>query len=126
MSLNHIAILDADGNMQIVQADSIRICAPTPKCVQFWATFSSCVIGIAVGLFLMIYQGSESAYFNIGTGLLALAFGTLLPGPKYKDVIPETKPHSSPSTPIRATEPNNHGDNNNSTVREQRDAESFL
>lgn len=126
MSLHQIAVLDADGNMRVIQANEIRVCAPTPKCIQFWATFLSCVIGIGVGLFLMVYQGTTSAYFNIGTGLLSIAFGTLLPGPKYKDVIAPTLRRSRPATPIRLTAPNNQNEGRERAVREHNDCETYL
>ena len=83
-----IGVFDADGNMQVVEADGVRICAPTPKCMKFWATFAACLIAIGVGIFFMIWEGTTSAYFYVGQSLLSLAVGVLIPGPNYEDVVP--------------------------------------
>lgn len=83
-----IGVFDADGHMQVVQADEVRICAPTPKCMKFWATFVACLIAVGVGIFFMVWEGTTSAYFFVGEGLLSLGIGVLIPGPNYEDVVP--------------------------------------
>lgn len=86
---HHILVVDADGNKQVFEADEVRVCVPTARCLKFWATFFSCVIGIGVGIFFMVFQGTSSTYFNIGTAILTSSIGVLIPGPKYQDILPK-------------------------------------
>jgi hypothetical protein len=58
-------------------------------------------VGIGVGLFLMVFQGSGSTYFDVGTGLLSLSFGILIPGPKYSAVFPKKTGLTPPPSPER-------------------------
>lgn len=83
-----IAVFDADGKMHRVQADEIRMCAPTTKCVTFWVQCFSAVLVIALGTFFMIFQGASSTFFPVGSSLLSLGVGILIPSPKYENVIP--------------------------------------
>lgn len=90
-------ILDIDtGKVTIYDTENIRVCVPTWKCMQFWATFLACLIAIGVGLFLMCWQGTNNPYFYTGESLLALGIGVLLPGPKFKDVLPKKTTDDSP------------------------------
>lgn len=100
MKRHTIAIYDADGNIRTVEADQIKMCAPTSKCVKFWVQTIACVITIGIGIFFMIYQGASSIYFNIGEALLAMGIGVLIPSPKYEHVIPKHVLTSRPVTPI--------------------------
>ena len=86
--MKRIAVFDADGHLHEVQADEIRICAPTAKCVKFWAHLGAALVVVAIGVFFMIYQGPTSAYFSVGLGLLTLGVGVLIPAPNYKSVSP--------------------------------------
>ncbi len=80
-SENHIAIASFDGESpKIIKATELRICVPTRSCIQFWATIVACFVAIAVGVFLMIFQGPDSAYYSVGLALLGLATGVLIPG----------------------------------------------
>lgn len=99
MSARKIAIRDVDGHIEIIEADEVRTCAPTAKCIKFWATFASCLVTIGIGIFLMIYRDPSTPYFFIGEGLLALAVGVLLPGPKYEHVVPKTVATSRGNSP---------------------------
>jgi hypothetical protein len=97
---NHtIAVFDADGTMHRVQADEIRMCAPTTKCVTFWVQCFSAVMVIALGTFFMIFQGASSTFFPIGSSLLSLGVGILIPSPKYENVIPKRISSSPPASP---------------------------
>lgn len=88
-SSHTIAVFDADGQMHTVEADEIRMCAPTTKCVTFWVQCVSALIVIGLGTFFMIFQGTSSAFFPIGSSLLSLGIGILIPSPKYTNVIPK-------------------------------------
>lgn len=78
---NHIAIASFDGESpRIIKATQLRICVPTRSCIQFWATIIACFVAIAVGVFLMIFQGPDSTYYSVGLALLGLATGVLIPG----------------------------------------------
>lgn len=101
MSNHTIAVYDADGKIHTVNADEIRMCAPTSKCIRFWIQFASALIVVALGTFFMIWQGTSSLYFNIGEALLALGVGVLIPSPKYSDVVPR-RLSSPPASPERA------------------------
>lgn len=99
---NHtIAVFDADGNMHKVEADEIRMCAPTTKCVTFWVQCFSALLVIGLGTFFMVFQGASSAFFPLGSSLLSLGVGILIPSPKYTNVIPRrissSQPPSHPS-----------------------------
>lgn len=93
-----IAVFDADGKMHTVEADEIRMCAPTTKCVTFWVQCFSALLVIGLGTFFMIFQGSTSTFFPIGSSLLSLGVGILIPSPKYGNVIPKRLSSSRPST----------------------------
>ena len=93
-----IVVVDADGQQQRYEADEVRTCDPTAQCMKFWATFAGCVLGIGVGLFLMVFKDTSSALFPVGTSLLSLSFGILIPGPKYEAILPK-KVRSRHSTP---------------------------
>ena len=86
---HRIAVRDFDGNMSVVEADEIRVCVPTAACLKFWMTCMSCLVGIGVAIFLMVYQGSESAYFKAGASLLGVSVGILIPGPAYTAILPK-------------------------------------
>lgn len=101
MSNHTIAVYDADGKIHTVEADEIRMCAPTTKCVKFWVQFASAIIVLALGTFFMIFQGTQSLYFNIGEAMVALGVGILIPSPKYSDVVPRRLSSSRPSSPAR-------------------------
>lgn len=101
MSSHTIAVYDADGKIHTVNADEIRMCAPTSKCIKFWVQFASALIVIGLGTFFMVWQGTSSLYFNIGEALLSLGVGILIPSPKYSDVVPRRLSASRPSSPAR-------------------------
>lgn len=84
---HRILITGFDGHNEVVEADEIRFCVPTAECIKFWATVVACFLAVAIGVFFMIYQGSGSPYFPIGSGLLALAIGVLIPSPNYDAMI---------------------------------------
>lgn len=83
-----IAIRDYDGHVSFLEADEVRLCVPTSKCIKFWVTVASCLVAIGIGIFFMVFQGTASAYFFIGEGLLGLGIGVLIPGPKYETIAP--------------------------------------
>jgi len=101
MRSHTIAVYDADGKIHTVNADEIRMCAPTSKCIKFWVQFASALIVIGLGTFFMVWQGTSSLYFNIGEALLSLGVGILIPSPKYSDVVPRRLSASRPSSPAR-------------------------
>lgn len=119
-----ILIIDADGHRDIYEADQIKICVPTARCVKFWATFVACLIGIGVGMFFMIFQGAESAYFPIGNTILTLAIGVLIPGPEYESVIPKKiSPGRSPENISQeSSEPIHAGESKYPQISEREDA----
>lgn len=94
---HRIGIVDADGEMSVVEADELRICVPTAKCIKFWANFFACLVAIGIGIFFMVFQGPTSVYFYIGEGLLSLGIGILIPSPKYENLVqtPTTKDHGT-------------------------------
>lgn len=98
--MKRVAIFDADGKMHLVDADEVKTCAPTAKCMKFWASFAGAIIVMILGVFFMIYNGTASVYFAIGNSLLTLGVGVLIPSPNYKDVMPKTVLSSRPVTPI--------------------------
>jgi len=73
MRSHTIAVYDADGKIHTVNADEIRMCAPTSKCIKFWVQFASALIVIGLGTFFMVWQGTSSLYFNIGEGSFFLS-----------------------------------------------------
>lgn len=88
-----IAIEQFDGGPPLlVEANSYRVCIPTARCVQFWATIIACFLGIAIGLFLMLFAGPTGAYFNVGLVLLTTSIGVLIPGPSYQTILPKKEP----------------------------------
>lgn len=92
-----VGVLDIDtGKVTVYDADNIRVCVPTWKCMQFWATFFACLVAIGIGTFLMCWQGAGNPYFYAGQSLLALGIGVLIPGPKFKDVLPKKVDDESP------------------------------
>ena len=109
ISSHRIAVFDADGQMHTVEADEIKMCAPKTKCVTFWVQCVSALIVIGLGTFFMIFQGPTSAFFPIGSSLLSLGIGILIPSPKYGNVIPKrlsssrspsgSRPSPSPTIP---------------------------
>lgn len=98
-SSHTIAVFDADGQMHTVEADEIKMCAPTTKCVTFWVQCFSAVLVIGLGTFFMIFQGATSTFFPIGSSLLSLGVGILIPSPKYENIIPKRLSRSRPSSP---------------------------
>ena len=103
-SEHRIAVRDCDGNMEIVEADEIRVCVPTAACLKFWATIASCLIAMGLGVFMMIWGGQSSDLFKVGEALVALASGVLLPGPEYHKVLPKKKkPQRRRRRPARRT-----------------------
>jgi hypothetical protein len=101
---HRIAIHNFDGTNQVVEADELRVCVPTKECLKFWATLVACFIAMAIGIFFMLYDGTESDYFPIGEALLVLGAGVLIPGPDFasmrhtpaathSDAEPERTPH---------------------------------
>lgn len=98
--MKKIAIFDADGNLHQIEADEVKLCAPTAKCIKFWAHLACAIIVVAIGMFFMIYQGTSSNYFSIGLGLLTLGVGVLIPSPNYKAVTPQKVLSSRPVTPV--------------------------
>lgn len=98
--MKRIAIFDADGNLHQVEADEVKVCAPTAKCIKFWAHLGCAMVVVAIGVFFMIFQGTSSNYFSVGLGLLTLGVGVLIPSPNYKAVTPRTVLSSRPVTPI--------------------------
>jgi len=91
-----IAIHRFNGEIEIVHADELRICVPTKECVQFWLTCLGSIICIAMGIFFMIFEGSDSTYFPIGSALLGTGVGGLIPSPNYKEIMPRRE-HSDRS-----------------------------
>lgn len=78
---NTIAIAGFDGEAtQIIEADEIRFCAPTKKCIQFWAAIVTAFVAIGVGIALMLIDGTDSKYFATGSTLLGFGIGFLIPG----------------------------------------------
>jgi len=103
-SVHSIALRDPfNGHTTVVEADEIHLCIPTRECVQFWVTVAACLIALALGVFFMVWQGSQSAYFFIGEGLLGLSIGVLIPGPDYRSMRQPTR--SRPGSPNRDAEP---------------------
>jgi len=98
-SSHTIAVFDADGIMHRVEADEIRMCAPTSKCITFWVQCVCALLVIGLGTFFMIFQGATSTFFPIGSSLLSLGIGILIPSPKYENIIPKRLSSSRPSTP---------------------------
>ena len=93
------AVQSFDGEINIVEADEFRICVPTKECIKFWVMIGACFVCIAIGLFLMLYEGPTSVYFFIGEGLLVMAVGVLIPGPQYETVAPRRVAASSAPAP---------------------------
>jgi hypothetical protein len=98
--MKRIAIYDADGNLHQIEADEVHMCAPTSKCIKFWATILCAVLVMGIGIFFMVFQGATGVYFSIGEALLALGVGVLIPSPNYKDVIPKVILTSRPVSPV--------------------------
>jgi hypothetical protein len=86
---HRIAIQRFDGSVEIIQANELRICVPTKKCIQFWLTCVGCLLAVIIGVFFMIYEGSESNYFPIGAALLGTGIGGLVPSPNYAEILPK-------------------------------------
>lgn len=84
------AIVNADGEVQVVKATHVRVCVPTAKCMAFWAQFSVCVIAMVIGTVLMILFSSATAQFTVGATLLSLGVGNMLPSPQYTSILPKT------------------------------------
>lgn len=99
MTEQKIALRDFNGNIVVVEADEVRLCVPTRECIQFWVTVAACVLALALGVFFMVFDGTQSAYFFIGEGLLGLSVGVLIPGPDYRSMRQQTR--SRPGTPVR-------------------------
>ena len=117
MSNHTIAIFDADGHLHRVEADEIRMCAPTAKCIKFWVQTFSCLLCMGIGVFFMVWQGAQSVYFNIGEALLALGVGILIPSPKYEHVLPKSitsRPASPARHPHAELEPRSRDENTES------------
>lgn len=83
---HHIAVRNFDGTIDVVEADEIRVCAPTKKCVKFWAQIIACFLSMGLGVFFMVFRGPEGVYFAIGEALLALSVGVLIPSPDYESM----------------------------------------
>lgn len=104
-----IAIEGFDGETEFIEADELRVCVPTRKCIQFWCTIITCFIAMAIGVFFMIFQGPTSVYFNIGEAMLAMAIGILIPGVSYGDIVKKgKKSRASLSSPTPANDNNVH------------------
>lgn len=84
-----VLIIDADGGRKVYEADEIKICVPTFRCIKFWATFVACLLGVGIGMFFMLFAGAKSDYFPIGNSILTLAIGVLIPGPEYEAIVPK-------------------------------------
>ena len=102
-SPHKIVLVDSDGVRSVVEADEIRFCTPTQKCFTFFATLLACFLGMGIGLVLMLIQGTESVYFHIGTGMLGMCMGVLIPGPNWSSVVtPKQKTgFTPPPSPAR-------------------------
>lgn len=90
-SSHTIAVRDFDGQIDVFEADELRVCVPTKACVQFWATLLTCFLLIITGIVFMSLYASNDVKFHIGQSMAATGAGILLPGPNYSKVLPKKK-----------------------------------
>lgn len=77
-------LVDFDGNVQLVRANSIRSLCCGRSCLTFVFHSAALILLIVVGLVMMILRGSDSPEFGLWSGMLSMGVGGFLPAPKIK------------------------------------------
>lgn len=82
------AIVDFDGNIQVVRAQHLV----RPRCgrqsLAFWAHTLALMMAAISGLVMMIVRGTSSVEFGFWSGIFSFGVGGFLPNPKLKNDQP--------------------------------------
>ena len=79
------AIVNFDGEIEVVRAHHVTNRCVTKPCLAFWTHLAALTTLTVVGLILFLVYADNQTYSNIGFSMFWGGIGGFLPGPKMKN-----------------------------------------